>query len=108
LLKGIKKDSNIPVCVSCNLTKPEDALKLMDLGVDRVGIALDAACERVYADAKGDSWQKKLKLIEEAAELAPGRISTHLIVGLGDYEPFDNFRRDYRSFCFYTSQGHSF
>ncbi len=86
LLKGIKKDSDIPVCVSCNLAKPEDALKLMDLGVDRVGIALDAACERVYADAKGGSWQKKLRLIEEAAELAPGRISTHLIVGLGETE----------------------
>ncbi|MDW7673614.1 MAG: radical SAM protein [Bacillota bacterium] len=86
LMNDIKQEAEIPVCVSCNLTDPKEAVELVAKGADRIGLSLDAACERIYREAKGDSWSKRLRLIEEAANMLPGKISTHLIVGLGETE----------------------
>jgi biotin synthase-related radical SAM superfamily protein len=86
MVKKLKEESDVPICVSCSLARAEAVLELADLGADRVGLALDAACERVYQSCKSGSWSRTLALIEEAARLLPGRISTHLIAGLGETE----------------------
>lgn len=85
-VRELKQYSDIPVCVSTRVQTPEDILELADSGVDRVGIALDAASERVYNATKTGSWKKTMELIKEGAVRLPGRISTHLIVGLGETE----------------------
>lgn len=85
-LTKLKQNTAVPVCISCNLSTPEEAGELFALGADRVGLALDAACERVYQKVKAGSFTKHLRLIEETARLYPGRISTHLIAGLGETE----------------------
>jgi biotin synthase len=82
----IKHNSDIPICVSAKLYSQEELLALAELGVDRIGLALDAACARVYNTTKTGSWAEALGQIQEAARLLPGRISTHLIVGLGETE----------------------
>ncbi|NLG52017.1 MAG: radical SAM protein [Chloroflexi bacterium] len=76
----------IPICVSVAPRNPEDVGRLLAAGAQRVTIALDAACERVYDRVKGGSWAQTLSLLTECAALYPGHISTHLIVGLGETE----------------------
>ncbi|SFG73113.1 biotin synthase [Desulfotomaculum arcticum] len=82
----IKACSRIPVSVSVRLTKPEEVLVLAGSGVDRIGLALDAAAETAFKSVKTGGWQQTLSIIKEAARLLPGRISTHLIAGLGETE----------------------
>lgn len=76
----------VPVCISGGITHARQAVELVNMGADRIGIPLDAACERVYRQAKGGNWAKQLNLLIETAKLLPGKVSTHLIVGLGETE----------------------
>lgn len=85
-IKEIKKTSDIPICVSAKVKNKQELLALAEMGVDKIGLALDAASERVYQQTKTGDWQETIGQIEEAAVLLPGRISTHLIVGLGETE----------------------
>lgn len=85
-VKKIKAHSDIPICVSAKVDSVAEVKALAETGVDRIGLALDAACERVFKETKTGSWQRTLDLIREAAQALPGRISTHLIVGLGETE----------------------
>ena len=65
-----------------------DVESLFSLGVDRIGIALDAATCRIHERMKAGSasWASTMKLLEQSSRSFPGRISTHLIVGLGETE----------------------
>lgn len=58
----------------------------MDAGATNVGLPVDAATSSVYADVKGGLFDKSWDVLEKSASLWPGRISTHLIVGLGESE----------------------
>lgn len=59
---------------------------LFDKGASNVGLPVDAASPEVYARVKGGSFERAWAVVEKAAEMWPGRISTHLIVGLGETE----------------------
>lgn len=85
-VREIKKHSDIPVCVSAKVNNLDEVLALAEIGVDRIGLALDAASQRVFNNTKSGNWQDTVRLIEQAAGALPGRISTHLIVGLGETE----------------------
>jgi biotin synthase-related radical SAM superfamily protein len=78
--------SSIPICASIALSDLDSVRALLECGVERVTLALDAACERVYCEAKDGSWQRQLDLLRTAARLFPGHIGTHLIAGLGETE----------------------
>ncbi|MGE5577946.1 MAG: radical SAM protein [Syntrophothermus sp.] len=75
-----------PVCIACHPRNLSEVREIFALGAERLGIALDAATPRLYAAVKGGSWQRTFDLLTEAALEFPGRISTHLIVGLGETE----------------------
>ena len=85
-LQELHSKSPIPVCVSCSVETLETVAELINLGADHISIALDAACERIFTEHKGGSWNNKYGLLTEAAKAFPGRIATHLIVGLGEKE----------------------
>lgn len=85
-LAQLKEKSDVPVCISCNIETPEEGKQLIEEGADKIGIALDCASEAIYRRVKGGSFAKRLKLIRDTAQLLPGRVSTHLIVGLGETE----------------------
>ena len=76
----------MPICVSVIPRDMSDIKRLIDAGAARVGLSLDAACERVYHEIKGGSWDKTLEMLRQAVGLYPGRITTHLIAGLGETE----------------------
>jgi len=84
LLQQLHLRSPIPVCVSITVLDLAAVQALLEGGADRVTLALDAACERVYRGAKGDDWSRRLALLRSAAALFPGHIGTHLIAGLGE------------------------
>lgn len=85
-VRTVQPHSKLPICVSAGPRTLEEIKELLELGVDHVSIALDAATPEVYAERKDGSWAERYALLCEAANHFPGRIATHLIVGLGERE----------------------
>ena len=75
----------LPVSVSA-VAGPAQVKELLDLGVERVGLSLDAANREAHLRVKGGDQHTALAIIQEAARLFPGRVTTHLMVGLGETE----------------------
>ncbi|MDR3561648.1 MAG: radical SAM protein [Negativicutes bacterium] len=82
----IKAGSAIPVCVSSHIASVGQARELIAAGAERICIALDAATPGIYAEVKEGDWAAKRQLLSECARALPGRVTTHLIVGLGESE----------------------
>ena len=85
-MERLREKADVPICVSSVLGNLDEVGGLLAMGADRVSIPLDAATEEVYRRTKTGSFRRTLDLIREAAGAYPGRISTHLIAGLGESE----------------------
>lgn len=93
LVKSILKEVDVPISVSCQPLSGENIRMLAEAGIDRIGIPIDAAAEEVFDRVKGAGaggpyrMERELALLREAVEIfGVGRVSTHLIVGLGETE----------------------
>jgi biotin synthase-related radical SAM superfamily protein len=94
LVKELKRIRvGIPVSVCYQPLNKEGMVKLRQAGVDRISIPLDAATEDAFERVKGSlaggpyDWGRQHDALLEAAEVfGRGRVSTHLIVGLGETE----------------------
>ena len=93
LVKKIKKQVNVSVSVSCQPLNKSNILVLAEAGVDRIGVALDAATETLFEKVKGKStgscytWENQFSILNEAIKVfGKGNVSTHVIVGLGETE----------------------
>ena len=93
LVKELKRLVSVPVSVSCQPLNSENMWRLAEAGVDRIGIALDAATEPLFDKVKGVSaggpysWRDEFLLLRVAIGIfGEGNVSTHLIVGLGESE----------------------
>jgi len=84
-LKKLKKNE-APVCVSSHFEHVNQAKELIAAGAEKVCIALDGATSDIYGEAKGEDWEQRWSLLIECAAALPGKITTHLIVGLGETE----------------------
>ncbi|HHT9154074.1 MAG TPA: radical SAM protein, partial [Candidatus Hypogeohydataceae bacterium YC40] len=65
--------------------------RLKAIGVDTVGIGLDAASRRVFRRIRAEgvkgplSWEVYLTTLKDASEVfGPGKVSCHIIVGIGE------------------------
>jgi len=84
----------VPTSVSARLAGSAAARRVIDWGAERVAMPLDCASPSAFGLAKGrDSdgdalggWKKAVAAVEEAARALAGRVSAHLIVGLGETE----------------------
>ena len=92
-VKELKRLVSVPVSVSCQPLNSENMWRLAEAGVDRIGIALDAATEPLFDKVKGVSaggpykWRDEFLLLRVAIGIfGEGNVSTHLIVGLGESE----------------------
>lgn len=85
-VKSVKSRTNLPICVSAGPRTLEEVQELLELGVEHVSIALDAATAEIYAQSKDGSWKERLELLSKSADKFPGHMATHLIVGLGESE----------------------
>jgi len=93
LTRAIHQKVNVPISISCQPLNSENIKALADAGAERIGISLDAATEELFDKIKGLSaggpycWEKQFKLLGEAVQIfGKGKVSTHLIVGLGETE----------------------
>jgi biotin synthase len=93
LVKMIKQCVTVPVSISCQPLNGGNIQRLAEAGADRIGIALDAATEKLFNEVKGAvaggpyNWEDQFRHLREAVEVfGKGNVSTHLIVGLGETE----------------------
>ncbi len=93
LVKAIKKQVAVPVSVSCQPLNAANVELLAKAGVDRLGVALDAATEALFDKVKGKgaggsySWDGQFRVLAETlAVFGKGNVSTHVIIGLGETE----------------------
>jgi biotin synthase-related radical SAM superfamily protein len=84
---------NIPISVSCQPLGKNSIIQLFEAGAERIGIPLDAVTEKIFKRTKGVvargpyDWQRQWSLLKEAVDVfGKGKVSTHLIVGLGETE----------------------
>jgi biotin synthase-related radical SAM superfamily protein len=85
--------TQLPMSVSCQPLTKEEMIRLHEAGVERIGIALDAATKEIFEKVKGSSaggpyrWRNHRQALMEAVQIFGERhVSTHLIVGLGEKE----------------------
>ncbi|MEM2104235.1 MAG: radical SAM protein [Candidatus Bathyarchaeia archaeon] len=93
LVKAVSHRVKVPVSVSCQPLNLENVKRLAAAGVERISIPLDAVTEEIFDKVKGFSaggpydMKRQLFLLEEAVKVfGIGKVSTHLIVGLGETE----------------------
>ncbi len=93
LVEKINQHINVPISISCQPLNSENIRQLAEAGTERIGIPLDVATEKLFDKVKGASargpyiWKNQFKLLNEAVSIfGKDRVSTHLIVGLGETE----------------------
>lgn len=93
LVKAISQHSKAPVSVSCQPINSRNIRDLKEAGVERIGIAIDAVTEELFNEVKGErahgpySWENQFRQLSEAVKIfGKGKVSTHLIIGLGETE----------------------
>ena len=85
-LRQLKEQVGLPTCVSKKINSLAEVKELLSAGADRVNIALDVVSSVKYQEIKGGSYYERYQLLTRAAKKFPGKISTHIIVGLGENE----------------------
>lgn len=91
----IKNNLNIPISVSAKVENEEDINKFFDIGVEKIGIAVDAANKDLYENIKGKNFEEKVTFIKNLGNKYKGKISSHIIVGLGEtHEDIFNLYED--------------
>ena len=93
LVRAIYSRVEVPISISCQPLNRKNMQRLAEAGAERIGIPLDAAAKELFDKVKGRSvggpyvWEEQFKLLGEALDIfGEGKISTHLIVGLGETE----------------------
>ena len=93
LVNGVLLRVAVPISVSCQPLQSKEMEKLVEVGVGRIGIPLDAATEALFDKIKGPlagspySWGEQREALKVAVQIfGRNRVSTHLIVGLGETE----------------------
>lgn len=93
LVKKITSKANVPISVSCNPLNKKQMKQVLQAGVNRICIAIDAATEEIFEKTKGTGaggpykWKKHHETLREAVNVfGKGFVTTHLIVGLGETE----------------------
>lgn len=80
------RETGLSICLSKNVQDIKEVKSLIELGVDKVSIAIDVANPTLYGHIKGGCFEERLKLLLDAGKIFPGKISTHIIIGLGETE----------------------
>lgn len=84
LIKILEYLKNYKVSVSVRALNFSEVKMYFDNGVDSVGISVDVVNPDLFKKIRGGEYFKTLSLIKESSEKYPGRITTHVIVGMGE------------------------
>jgi len=80
------KSSHLPISLAARPIPAVLVGKLFAAGADRIGLPIDVANAGLYRKLRAGSFERDMGMIEEAARTFRGRISTHIIVGVGERE----------------------
>ncbi|WP_048152635.1 radical SAM protein [Palaeococcus ferrophilus] len=91
---------NLPTSVSITPVPRETLVELKELGVDYIGVGLDASAERIYPIIKDSlyGWDDMWAFTRDVLEVfGPGSAFVHIIIGLGetDREALETIQRVY-------------
>ena len=86
IVKRLKKAISLPLSLSAWIGNENEAAALIDAGVDKISISIDVINPSAFEDIKGGTQKDRLELLLKCAERLPGKMSTHLICGLGETE----------------------
>lgn len=82
-----------PISLDTSPLNEEELLELRELGLERIGIPLDAATEKLFNKVKGRealgpyTWQKHLESLRKAVKIfGQGNVMSNIILGLGETE----------------------
>ena len=91
IISRIRASCDIPLSVSIQPISPIELQMLIDAGVERIAIPLDAATSEIFEKVKGRSvgspfqWDVHVRMLQKAVEVfGRERVTSHLIVGLGE------------------------
>jgi biotin synthase len=85
-VKSIKDHCQIPLSVDLKAYGISEIRNTFSAGADCVGLPIDCANSGSYSEIKKGTLSSQIQLIEQAAAEYPQRISTHIMVGLGESE----------------------
>lgn len=85
-IRDIKASCSLPISVDLKADDIDTVRRIFDAGADVVGLPIDAADPKIYSEVKGGQLSSQMELISKAAGEFEGRISTHLMIGLGESE----------------------
>ena len=85
-LRQLTADGPKAICASNHIESVEQAEALLAAGAQRVCLAMDVATPALYRTIKGGDWERQFALLKACAVSFPGKIATHLIIGLGETE----------------------
>lgn len=93
LIQAIREATSLPISLDTPPLEVDLLERLLGSGLDRVCIPLDAANPELFERIKGRgvrgpyTWERQVEALEAAVEVfGEGRVTTHLIVGLGETE----------------------
>ncbi len=86
VIKLLELFSGKPISISVRALTIEEVREYFRHGADMVGISIDAVTSKLHEKIRGGKLESTLKLIDQASKEFPGKIATHLIVGLGETE----------------------
>ena len=93
LIEDLFSEVKIPLSVALIPISIRHLEKMKEMGVDRIGIALDASTPDVFSKIKGNAiqgpykWKRHHEALQDALKIfGKGKVSTHLIIGLGESE----------------------
>ncbi|AMW32814.1 biotin synthase [Fervidobacterium changbaicum] len=93
-LRSSNENNDLLISVSTRVKNEEEIDTLMNSGVDDLGMAIDVASKGFHMLYRSWPLEYTLSLIRYGASRYPGRITTHIIVGLGetDRELYEIFK----------------
>jgi biotin synthase len=93
IVSAILTEVSLPVSVSCPPLAKNHMEQLKKIGVERIGIPLDAATPEIFSHVKGKMvagpyrWESHFKGLKDALDIfGKDKVTTHIIVGLGETE----------------------
>jgi len=92
VIRGVSDISGLPISVSSHPLDEEDIGKLSRAGMDRFCVPIDGATPEIFERVKGVAaggpytWENHMRTLEKSVNLLNGKVTTHLIIGLGETE----------------------
>ncbi|UCE37142.1 MAG: radical SAM protein [Thermoplasmata archaeon] len=85
-VRKIRTVCDLPISVDIKADDIKIVRNTIEAGADVVGLPIDAANSQIFKRIKEGSFSSQMELIKQAADEFDGKISTHLIIGLGESE----------------------